>query len=272
MSEQPPLSQTANAEFTAGDVKEASGLSYRQLDDWDSKGALSSRREGKAGWRKFTPRDVFALMVCGEIRQQFGVPVQSLRWVKDFMLQEKANHFRYAVETISTYGFAIWLLTDLRETFIMDTELEMDDLIRLGFLRNEDSKSFILLQINPLVNRLLACHKPPIKLKIHDETYSKLRAFSKEDRVSSVEEREVLRLVRQKAYQRVTVHMRDGRIIQADMEEDLSKSDAAKRDEQILQAIKNKDFATVTVHRADGKTVGILRKSTMKFDKVTGKT
>jgi hypothetical protein len=171
-----PSSQARSASFTASDVKEAAGLSYRQLNDWESKGALASNREGKAGWRKFSRREVFALMVCGEIRRRFGVSVESLRWIKDFMLQEGADHFRYAVETIGNYGFAVWLLTDLKETFVMDNDLELEDMLHHGYFRAEDSNGFILLQVNPLVNRLLQCHKPPIKLPIHDQSYAKLRA------------------------------------------------------------------------------------------------
>ena len=59
----------------------------------------------------------------------------------------------------------------------MDTDLEMEDLLHLGFFRGESPKGFILLPINPLVNRLLQCHKPPIKLEIHDQIYAELRAI-----------------------------------------------------------------------------------------------
>ena len=52
-------------EFTASDVKASAGLSYRQLNNLGFKGVLSSSREGKVGWRKFTPREVFRFMVCG---------------------------------------------------------------------------------------------------------------------------------------------------------------------------------------------------------------
>lgn len=186
-------------EFTASDVKASAGLSYRQLNDWESKGALPGNRESEAGWRKFTLREVFAVMVCAEIRRQFGVPLESLRWVRSFMLQEGANHFSYAVETIDNYGFAVWLLTDLKETFIMDTDLEMEDLLHLGFLRGASPKGFILIPINPLVNRLLQCHKPPIKLKIHDKIYAKLRAIKSEDMQRTF--RQNVRLVRKGAVQ-----------------------------------------------------------------------
>lgn len=271
MNEPTPSSQIADAQFTAGDVKEAAGLSYRQLDDWDSKGAVSSRREGETGWRKFSPREVFALMVCGEIRRRFGVPVESLRWVKDFMLQEGADHFSYAVETIAKDGLTIWLLTDLKETFIMDNDLEFEDMLHYGYFRGDDPSAYIFLKINPLVNRLLTAHKPPIELKVHDAVYAVKRNVESQLRVQTNAEREVLRLIRQKDFQRVTVHLSNGGILRADVEEDLPKADAAKLNKQILDAIKGREFATVTVRKADGQVVGLNRKSTIKFDKVTGK-
>jgi hypothetical protein len=198
-TEQPTLDVLKDAEFKPADVKAAAGLSYKVLNDWERKGVFPTDKGRGAGWRKFTLREVFALMVCSEIRQRFGVPVESLRWIKAFMLKEGANHFNYAVETIDKYGFAVWLLTDLKETFIMDTDLEMEELLHLGFLRGASPKGFILLSINPLVNRLLQCHKPPIKLKIQDRIYVKLRAINSEDMQNTI--RQNVRFVRKSAVQ-----------------------------------------------------------------------
>ncbi len=72
----------ADAEFKAGDAKKAAGLSYRQLNDWDQKGALAGERASESGWRKFSPRELFAVLICAEIRKRFGVPVESLNWIK----------------------------------------------------------------------------------------------------------------------------------------------------------------------------------------------
>src|SRR5262245_49642497 len=109
----PPVDST----YTAADLKRAAGLSYRQINEWDQKGVLPESRIDEAGWRKFSPRDIFALMVCGEIRRQFGVPVETLKWVRTFMQQKGADHLSAAIE-IMAQGMAVLLMTDLNETFV----------------------------------------------------------------------------------------------------------------------------------------------------------
>src|SRR5262249_55002222 len=148
-------------QYTASDLKKAAGLSYRQINNWDSKGALPGEREGEEGWRKFSLRDVFALMVCSELRKQYGVPLESVRWVQSFMLKEGANHFNASTELMEL-GFAVYLMTDFKTTFIMDSDLEFEDLFKLGFFRITNSPGFVFLRINPIINRMLSCLENPI--------------------------------------------------------------------------------------------------------------
>src|SRR5688572_23058003 len=93
--------QEPGRDLTAGDAKEAAGLTYRQLNDWDEKGVLPENESREARWRRFSPREIFALMVCSAIRKEYGVPLKSLKWLSDYMLQEGANHFEAAVQIIS---------------------------------------------------------------------------------------------------------------------------------------------------------------------------
>ena len=136
--------------YSAGDVKKTAGLSYRQLNDWDERGVLPGRRRDSKGWREFEARELFAIAVCTEIRTRFGVPVERLRPVMAPMLVEGANHFRAAVELMSR-GMAVLLLTDLDQTFIMDTDLEISDFFELGFVRSDEPEGFIVLKVNPIV-------------------------------------------------------------------------------------------------------------------------
>src|SRR5438477_8074714 len=85
-------------EFTASVVRDTAGLSYRQMNGWDNKRALPNQREDETRWRKYTARELFAIMVCAEIRSRFGSPVESLGFVRSLMLQEGANHLPYSVE------------------------------------------------------------------------------------------------------------------------------------------------------------------------------
>src|SRR5207244_479409 len=135
--------EATGGSFTSGDAKKLAGLSYRQLNDWDSRGAVPGGREGENGWRRFSPRDLFALMVGSEIRSRFGVPVESLRWVMQCMVQNDGrDHFRAAVE-LMRLGLAVFLLTDFKATFVMDSDLEFEEMFQLGYFRTEFPHGYV---------------------------------------------------------------------------------------------------------------------------------
>ncbi|MCY3819290.1 MAG: MerR family transcriptional regulator [Gammaproteobacteria bacterium] len=248
--------------YTAADLKRAAGLSYRQINEWDQKGVLPETRSGDAAWRKFSPRDIFALMVCSEIRRQFGVPVESLKWVRACMLQEGADHLRAAAEIMS-HGMAVVLLTDLKETFVMDSDMEIEDLLHLGYFRHEGPQSYLLIKLNPLVNRFLGCLKEPVMLSIDDEMYGLIRNIRGEMSIRNQEELEVFRLLRSGDYRKVVVHLDDGKILRADTEAGVSEAEQ----QQLLKIWDGDQFQTVTVTLHDGKVVKAAKQKPAEFDK-----
>jgi hypothetical protein len=261
-----PDSDRGEPELKASDVREAAGLSYRQLNDWDGKGALPGKREGQAGWRRFSARDVFALMVCSEIRKRFGVPVESLRFVRDFMLQEGADHLRAAVE-MKALGLSVWLMTDLRETFDMDTDLEFTNMLALGLLRSDTAPGYVFLNLNPLVNKLLAALKKPVQLPVLHEVYAGLDALHAERSVMSDEELEVLRLLRERDYTRVTIERKDGEIVGASVEKELIEPGRTATDEELKAIISSHDYQTVTVKMHGGRVVRLTQTVHLKTTK-----
>jgi DNA-binding transcriptional MerR regulator len=101
--------------FSAGAVKELTGLTYRQLNTWECKGALSTSRKARAGWRRFDAVEVLALLVCCELRNRFGVSLESLEWIKVRLLKGGAKHLRVALA--APYASNVWLISDLRKRF-----------------------------------------------------------------------------------------------------------------------------------------------------------
>ena len=79
--------------FTASDVKAVGGISYRQLNDWDSKGALPTQRVGSSGWRKFDSRQLFVILICAEIRNKFGVSIEKLAWLPELYAPRRGQSF-----------------------------------------------------------------------------------------------------------------------------------------------------------------------------------
>lgn len=250
-----------NQEYTASDVKKLAGLSYRQINNWNSKGALPGGREGEEGWHKFSLKDIFAIMVCSEIQQQFNVQLESLKWILSFMQEERTTHLEEAYKSISDFGFNIWLLTDCKTTFIMQSDLEFESLFGMGFFRADEPRGYILLRINPIVNKILSCLTTPIELKTHDRVYRVIRQVKNEASSQCVEELEVLRLIRDGSYKHINVRLKNGRIICAEAEEEITDFDR----DQILKVIEQNKYQTVTITKHDGKIVRLSRKIPFKL-------
>ena len=156
--------------FSASDVREVADLSYRQLDDWDEKGVLPSSREGYSGWRKFNLREIFVLLVCAEMRKRFGVPIESLKFIQGCMLKNGADHFRAAVEMTRLLHTPVFILTDFETTFAMDQPFDIADSFIYGLGSQDDEAAFVVLKVNPLVNRVLDLLKDPIRIEENTES------------------------------------------------------------------------------------------------------
>jgi DNA-binding transcriptional MerR regulator len=195
-----------------------------------------------------------------------------LRFIVSEYIQAKRDSWRecpirYAARCIEQ-GETVYLYTDLTTSLIL-FEQNMANAIVERF----PSGPVIILPLNSVLDELRTAAGKALLPRDKLAKPLSARWRDLQNRIQITEnEREVLLLIREKTYQRVTVHLNDGRIVRADVEEDLSKSDAAKRDAQILRAIKEKDFSTVAVQKANGQIVRLTRKSTVKFDKVTGRT
>lgn len=252
-------------DFKASDLKKSIGLSYRQINTWDSKGALPSQRQSKAGWRRFTAKEVFVMAICKTLRDNFGVPIEKLGFVKLFMLQKNSNHLQYAMKMMHD-GFCVCLLTNLKFAFIMDTDCDVDTLIRLGFLRNDSANHYILLKINPIVNKILAMKNIP-PLKTDNVIYKQWMDEVLDGRPQDENESEVLQLIRNDKFKKVTVHTRNGRVVQADTEEDIAGDNWEQKLDEIIGVIKAKSYQTVTINVHDDKIVRLFRHNPIKFSK-----
>lgn len=244
------------------DLQDATGLTPRQQNDWDSRGALPHQREGEEGWRRYTPREIFALMVSAEIRRQYGIPVERLKWVQQFMLKKDANHFEAAAELMAMLGVGVWLCTDLEETFVMDSELEFTDMWRIGYFGAEHKRAFVFLPVNPLVNRLLSCLKEPVELKAHGRGYEIMRSVENMHRARSPEEQLVLDLIRNEEVDTVAVVSPSGEV------ETIRTTTRHDSVADILQLL-DEPYQRLTVAKKDGNVVHIEQELTIKPQKAT---
>jgi DNA-binding transcriptional MerR regulator len=248
-------SEKTPPEFSPGEVQELTGLSSRQQNDWDNRGALPHVREADEGWRRYTPRQVFVLMVCSELRKKTGVSVERLKFIQDFMLQEEADHLASAIQLMGLLGMGVWLLTDFEKTFIMDSELEFDSLWNMGFFGGDSEQTYVLLKVNPIVNRLLACRKEPVHLEAHGRGRELMHLTVGSN---TPEEDEVLELIRSGDFEKVEVMVPNGVI---ETIKTTSRPDVTSRLESLLE---NHEYQTMHVHRRNGKVVSLQQEVTIK--------
>ena len=237
--------------FTARDVKNIAGLSYRQINDWDSRDALPHDRATEGGWRRFSPRDIFALMVIHEIRKKFGIPVNRLRWVQEFMLQDGANHYQAAARLMVIFGMGVWLITDCEETFIMDSEMELIDLTNHGYFGGDEEKAYIMVKLNPLVNRLLSCLKDPIHLPAHGKGYEILHAMREDFGVRNASEQRVLQIARDGDYRKIEIKLDNGEI------RTIRATASRPKDVRLEDLLGEHEFQRIVVTKRDGEVVTI---------------
>lgn len=236
-----------NSIFTASDARAVGSISYRQLNGWDSKGALPGRRKHSSEWRKFDPRQFFVILVCAEIRKRFGVSIDKLAWIQKFMLQDGANHFLAAVEMMRD-GLAVLLLTDLREQFEMNSDFEISDLLRFGYCRYDEEQSYVLLLVNPIINKMLAALKNPIRLEISEKVYDALLGAVAATRVRDTAEFAVLETMREANTSKVTVVQTTDDEILLEIEVKEARGETVQQD-QIPTAHHDRDPSTLIVRK-----------------------
>jgi small nuclear ribonucleoprotein (snRNP)-like protein len=175
------------------------------------------------------------------------------------MRKDGANHFVAAAE-IMNRGMVVLLLTDLKTTFIMNSDLEIADFLQLGGVRNENAEAFVLLKLNPLVNSLLRHVDEPVELKIQHQTYSVFRKIQGGLSIKSPEEMHVLQLLRDRNCSRVSVETESGEIVRLEAESNHRIGNAA----EVLALIDEHRYQTVTVTTQDGKIVKARRTKSIR--------
>ena len=159
--------------ITAANLREAADLSYRQLNDWDEKGALPPSRSDKSSWRRFTPREFFVILVSAFVRKRFGIPLESIAWLQKNMLKDGADYFSAALQSMTYLGMPVLLLTDFKSTLVMDHPFDLSDLLTHGLLSGDSETGFVLVKVNALVNQVLSYLEEPFQIEEKPDTSGK---------------------------------------------------------------------------------------------------
>ena len=117
--------------YSSREVAALTGLSARQLQLWDAGGLISpaipSRRTQAGGYteRRYTPIDLFELLVLADLRKRGFAPQQLIE-----ILAALKTHFNARLFEATGGGGAVQLLTDGREVYARTPDGRFYNLLR----------------------------------------------------------------------------------------------------------------------------------------------
>jgi hypothetical protein len=194
--------------YTARDVQDVAGLSYRQLNVWSARGAVPGDDDARGdGWRRFSHAELFVLAMQVEIRRHFGVPVGRLRGLHEALLAGGADPLDKVAQLLADTGAGVSLVTDLDATteLLPDAEVAAFITDRLG---GGAPAAMLCVQVGPIAKRLAE------RLR-EDAIPSGVRALldaPDDPNPPTPKEAEVLRLIRSGDFTSIEVVMRGGAI------------------------------------------------------------
>ena len=80
----PDAAQTTASKLT--------GLTYRQLNEWDKRGLLPHTRVGKSGWRRVNQWQAISIRILADLHGEFGIPLARLRRLLRWLTGEIPLH------------------------------------------------------------------------------------------------------------------------------------------------------------------------------------
>jgi len=158
------------------------------------------------------------------------------------------------------HGLAVFIFTDLEESFDMDADIAIADMLELGYCRYDHSHAYIFICVNPIVNKILTALKKPVRLEISDKVYKARWAANSMFRVQDDAEFAVLDAMRDNDVKRFSV-MKKYKEILFEIEQELPEG------ADLNTAVSSHDFQTVTISRHEGKNVRISRTMPKKISR-----
>jgi len=204
-------------EVSAKEAKGMAGISYRQIHTWDSKKILPKRSGEKSSWRKFTGKDIIKLTIISKL-VDLGIPIGKLKKLMSWMNRPEPDAIEWLIRQMS-YGFNVFLCTNLEDSFGFDTEGEAYEIVLL--IGDKTNKPTIVLPLNKIANDVF--EKMGLKkMELNDQ----LRFFNlrrpmviKNKKILAKDEEKIISLIREKQYQTVIAKIKDGKIVHIKREE-----------------------------------------------------
>lgn len=254
----------------AKDLLFVAGLSYRQLNEWEAKGALPSQRE-TAEWRRYTLTEAFVIAIAKTVRDSFGTPLESLGWLTRSLLDLPNDPLRWAFAKMRDHHVSLFLRTDLKSYVWLGIDIDLGEEFEGGAERSEDVAPTIVLQLNPIVNRILRFTNAPEPLPITDEFYAEIEARRRMVVAQTLEEIHVLSLLRLKDVNSITVTKKRDEIEMAELEYRIRAEDHGATSQTVQRMIDELSWGEVSAKKADDGLTSITKKVQVRLLKNVNK-
>lgn len=239
-------------------------LTYRQANALGEDKLLSTDRETKQSWRKFSFKELVYILIVNELKK-FGLKHGQLKHLWEAFFKEpvkqkinKAEINKFIGECATGCTFAE---VEIKMSINSYGNVIFYDSFHSVFLDNiSGSKPTIIIRLNDIVNNLLKqMGKPSIPVTW---TQSKLVFDNVQD--ISLKEGEVLKIIRDKNYSVVRIKKKDGDIAVVYAQTDLDTSKGLKQPD-LIKLINAKDYQDIRIIRRDGKIVNWKVEETIKL-------
>jgi len=151
-----PIKNIFEKVFSTRSVKKLTSLTNRRLTDWDHRGALPVYRNNNARWRRYKPLDIFTLMICSEIREKFGTPVEKIKYIQDMILKKEPKCLEKLFLAVQIFNLPVYLITDFESVLLIKPFLEIADMIQKTKLDGKDYEKLIFLNISQITKKLFS--------------------------------------------------------------------------------------------------------------------
>lgn len=203
-------------------------------------------------------RDTFINLTIAAFKAAFGQKGDQLTRLFEFMSASDADHFSYAYDR-ALDGMVVLLLTNLRDVFHMETDVDLQERLKYAYFRHEDPEAYFLLKMNPLVNATLLFASPPQQTKVTARAYALIREAETMWQAQTLEEIAALRLLRMKGNRALKFEFVEGELSRATIERDEPSS------ADVEDLLAEDPFQSIEVIQSDGRVRRIKRRLTRKL-------
>ncbi|MGI6240466.1 MAG: MerR family transcriptional regulator [Candidatus Omnitrophota bacterium] len=249
--------------FKASDVQKMAGLTYRQINDWDSKGALSNDRESSNGWRKFNLQEIFAMAVCKDVRDKFGVSIEVLEFLKSRLLSTKNDCFKKAIDYIFPWGSSAYLVTDLSSNVFVCINTAFGEMAQKGELDLiTKEEHLIIIKLNPILRKILTAvnYVFPISNQVNCKF---AEVFENWRLMKDASEMEIIDAIRSGNFSEVKIFIKNKKPQRMALTNKLSEKDKKELIEQLCGKVKTDSYDSLYIHRSKGDILRLMREESV---------